>query len=58
MPSTFGTSAYWRECAEKARAVAEGMNDREAKQGMLAIAEDYEKLAKQAEATLRTRPNS
>jgi hypothetical protein len=50
MPTTFGTPAYWQERAEEARALAEDMNDAEARRAMLAVAENYEKIAKRAEA--------
>jgi hypothetical protein len=44
---------HWRERAEKARAHAEQMSDPEARQTMLEIAEDYEKLARRAEQRLK-----
>jgi hypothetical protein len=44
---------HWRERAEKARAHAEQMSDLEARQTMLEIAEDYEKLARRAEQRLK-----
>ena len=40
---------YWRNCAEEARAIAVQMVDAHTKATMLAIAQDYEKLAKRAE---------
>jgi hypothetical protein len=40
---------YWRNRAEEARAVAVQMLDPHTKATMLAIAQDYEKLAKRAE---------
>ena len=36
---------HWRERAEEARAVADGLNHNVAKQVLLRIAEDYERLA-------------
>ena len=40
---------HWRERAKEARAIADEMNDREAKQTMLGIARDYVRLAERAE---------
>ncbi len=40
---------YWRNRAEEARAIAVQMTDSQTKATMLAIARDYEKLAKRAE---------
>jgi hypothetical protein len=40
---------YWRNRAEEARAIAVQMVDAHTKATMLAIAQDYEKLAKRAE---------
>jgi len=40
---------YWRNRAEEARAVAVQMTDAHTKATMLAIAQDYEKLAVRAE---------
>jgi hypothetical protein len=42
-------AARWRELAAEARANAEVMNDAQARQIMLSIAEAYERLAKRAE---------
>ena len=50
MPLRFGSPKFWHERAEEARTMAEGMNDPEAKQAMVVIAEGYEKIAKRAEA--------
>jgi hypothetical protein len=56
MPITFGEPEYWRERAEVARRQAEQMDDPEVKEAMLAIAANYEKIARRAEATQT--PNS
>ena len=40
---------YWRKRAEEARAIAVQMMDPHTKATMLAIAQDYDKLAKRAE---------
>lgn len=49
IPAVFGSPEHWRERAEEARQVAEHILDEKAKQGMLAVAESYEKLAVRAE---------
>ena len=50
MPSShINDPEHWRARAAEARAVAEHMPDPEARQTMLSIAADYEKLAKRAE---------
>jgi len=56
---SFNDPKHWRERAEEARARAEQMKtDRDARQMMLGIAEDYEKLAKRAEERLKSLPQS
>jgi len=50
MPIAYGTPQYWRERAEEARAMAEGIIHPEVKQAMLLVSESYEKIAKRAEA--------
>lgn len=40
---------HWRERAAKLRSVAESLTDPHARASLLAIAEDYEKLAARAE---------
>ena len=40
---------HWRHRAAEARAMAESLTDPEAKQQMLKVAADYEKLAERAE---------
>jgi hypothetical protein len=58
MPSFADDPAHWRKRADEARAMAEQMTDRDARQMMLGIAEDYEKLAKRAEERLKSSPQS
>jgi len=55
---SFNDPKHWRERTEEARARAEQMTDRDARQMMLGIAEDYEKLAKRAEERLKSLPQS
>ena len=50
MPSAFGTAEHWLQRAAEARTMAHGIEDGEAKRAMLAIAENYERIAKRAEA--------
>jgi hypothetical protein len=49
---------YWRYRAEEARAMAESMTKPEAKQLMLNVVADYEKLAKRAEERSEGVPRS
>jgi hypothetical protein len=44
----------WRQRAEQARAIADGIADPEAKRTMLGIAQGYERLAQRAEDRLLT----
>jgi hypothetical protein len=57
-PSFIHEPAHWRKRAEQARTIADQMNDAEARSMMLKIAEDYEKLAKRAEARVAKPPES
>ena len=50
MPLIYGTSEHWLERARDAREMAEHIVDLGAKRAMIAIAENYEKIAKRAEA--------
>jgi hypothetical protein len=50
------TADYWRERAAEARAQAAEMRDPVAKRTLLAIAENYEQLAAQAEVIRKTSP--
>lgn len=50
MPDSFGSSEHWHMRAREARKMAETFDNAEAKEAMLDIAENYEKIAKRAEA--------
>jgi hypothetical protein len=50
MPSLYGTPEHWTIRAKEAREMAEHMLDPAAKRAMIAIAENYEKIAMRAEA--------
>jgi len=50
MPIVFGTAEHWLQRARETREMAAHIQDPEAKQAMLTIAEGYEKVAKRAEA--------
>jgi hypothetical protein len=57
VPHSYNDPEHWRKRAEESRARAEQMSDGgDAKQMMLGIAEDYEKLAKRAEERLAKGP--
>ena len=50
MPSLYGSPEHWVTRAKEAREMAASIADPAAKQAMIAIAENYEKIAKRAEA--------
>jgi hypothetical protein len=47
--------AYWRARADEARAIADQMQEAEAKRMMLEVAETYDKLGADAERRLKQR---
>jgi predicted Rossmann-fold nucleotide-binding protein len=49
---------HWRERAEQARALADGLMEPEAKRRMLKLVEDYEEPARRAEKRLRENQKS
>ncbi len=48
-PTKIYDPKHWRDRAEQARAIADEMGDREAREAMLKEAEQYERLAQWAE---------
>ena len=48
---------YWRNRAERARVVADAMQDKQAKQLMLCVAKDYERAAELTEKQLKALSN-
>jgi hypothetical protein len=53
-PKQSPSPGYWRDRAEEARAQAEQMHDPTARRTLLGIAVNYEELAEQAEARLKS----
>ena len=51
-PNRINDPKHWRERAEQAFAIAGEMGDPEAREAMLKVAEQYERLAKWAEERL------
>jgi hypothetical protein len=51
--STIHDPEHWRKCAEQSCAIAERMSDFAAKDSMLRIAEEYERLATRTEQRQR-----
>jgi hypothetical protein len=49
---------YWRDRASEKRALAKRLRNEQAKQTVLRIANDYERLAKRAEERLSRLPQS
>ena len=47
---------HWRERAQKARTVADGMADGDSRKKLLRTAADYEELARRAEKRAKTAP--
>jgi hypothetical protein len=50
MPLVYGTAEHWVARAREARELASQMDDPVARQAMLAVADNYEVVAKRAEA--------
>ena len=48
MPASINDPEHWRQRAEQMRALAAEMGDPQARQGMLQLAQDYERLAERA----------
>jgi hypothetical protein len=59
MPASFiNDPEHWRKRAKETRAIADKMNDPRAREKMLKIADDYDRLAKQAEERAKRPPQS
>jgi hypothetical protein len=57
MPASFiNDPEHWRDRAREKRALSERLRNEQAKQTMLRIANDYERLAQRAEERLRGLP--
>ena len=52
MAIEFATPEYWTMRAQEARAIADQIDDAEAREAMFAVAESYERLALRAEKRL------
>jgi hypothetical protein len=50
LPIVYGTPEHWAARAKEARQMAALIDNPEAKRSMIALAENYEKVAKRAEA--------
>ena len=48
MPPLLNNAEHWLQRAQETRRLAEGISDPEAKQTLLKIADDYERLAQRA----------
>jgi hypothetical protein len=48
MPSLLNNSEHWKQRAQDARKLAEGIHDPDARETLLKIAEEYERLAQRA----------
>ena len=48
MPSLLNNSGHWQQRARETRRLADSVDDQEAKQTLLKIAEEYERLAQRA----------
>ena len=51
-PSKINDPRHWRDRADQAHAIAAAMTDPEAKEAMLRVAQEYERLAQHAEERL------
>jgi hypothetical protein len=59
MPASFiNDPEHWRKRAKETRAIADKMNDPRAREKMLKIADDYDRLGKQAEERANRPPQS
>ena len=57
MPALRSDVQHWRQRAQEARAMAEQITDSRARRRMLNIADQYEKLAADAQATIAAETN-
>jgi molecular chaperone GrpE (heat shock protein) len=49
---------HWRQRAQKARTVAQGIADEQSRKKLLRTAADYEELARRAEKRMKTGPQN